>query len=78
MKRNNIKYEISDNEGKVYTPTCTRCHHRYPIASKTGLPTMVGFGLMDGRTINLCRKCLDILGACKDDKERDEFFRGLK
>ena len=68
--------------GKIpFTPKCKRCGKRYALpTSSDGLPNMIGFQLDDGRTINLCRKCIITLGELNDAKDEaglDKFFKEI-
>lgn len=64
----NIKFNM--------TPKCTNCGSRYPIGNTNGMPNMIGFKLKDGKTINLCYKCMITLGSLPDDK-KEEFINRL-
>lgn len=60
------------------TPRCSKCGTRYPVGFKNNVPTMVGFVLKNGNTVNVCNICMIQLGKCKTDEEKDKFFNDIK
>ena len=59
------------------TPKCARCKKRYPIMMGEELPSMMGFRQKNGKTINLCRKCILDLGSMETEEERNRFFEEI-
>ena len=58
------------------TPKCKKCGQRYPIIMGDELPAMVGFQLEDGKTYNICKRCLMDLGEMNED-DREKFFEEI-
>lgn len=59
-----------------FTPKCKKCGERKLIGNTNGFPNMLGFKLKDGRTINLCQKCMIELGKLPEE-EKGKFFDDL-
>ena len=58
------------------TPPCTKCGKRWKLGNTNGMPNMVGFGLDDGRVINICQECMIELGKL-DEQGKDKFFEDM-
>ena len=57
----------------MLTPKCKFCGKRYPMFMEDEVPAMLGFVQADGKTINVCKFCIEKIGAM-NEQERAEFF----